>query len=380
MAKRTTAKVKPVEDEGERHAPPVRVPPTISLDAIIGQERAVEILRGAMGAGRIHHAWIFVGPVGVGKFTAALAFGAELLMPRDKGGGAAGERVRELLAGGSHPDLHVITKELAAVSRDDGVRRQKQLNIALEVVREFLLEPASRTRMVTADSPAAKVFIVDEAEMLDWHGQDAMLKTLEEPPPGTVIILVASSEHELSPTIRSRSQRVAFTPLSEAAFAQWMKRSGLLEGAELSRDDLAFLERFAAGSPGVAAAAVRTGLVGWWRTIGPALMELDAGKFPFSFGQVLASLADEWAKARVSENERASKEAAKRAGARWILRIVGDHYRTRLREAVSKGLDAGGALAAVELIDRAEFQAERSVQLPFVMENLGAQLASVGAR
>lgn len=346
----------------------------MSLDAIIGQEHAVATLRAAVKAGRVHHAWVFAGPPGVGKFTAARAFGAELLLPRTADEG----RVAALLASGSHPDLHVVAKELGAVSRDDAVRRQKQLNIAQEVVREFLLEPASRTRAVEADSIAHKVFVVDGAEELDRGGQDCLLKTLEEPPPGTVIILVTSSEHELSPTIRSRSQRVAFAPLDERSFGRWLEGSGLVSG--LPKDDGAFVRHFAAGSPGVALAAVRTGLVEWWRSIGPALEQVDAGRFPLAFGQELASLADAWAKARVAENPRASKEAANRAAARWMFRLIGEHYRSSLRDAVGSGRDAAGAAAAIDILARAELHADRSVQLPFVMDNLGAQLSVGGLR
>jgi DNA polymerase-3 subunit delta' len=327
-----------------------------------------------MNGGRIHHAWVFAGPYGVGKFTTALAFASELLTPA----GAERDRIRSLLRDGQHPDVHIITKELSRVSRDEGTRRAQQTNIPIEVVREFLVEPSERTRVLAGGSRMGKVFIVPEAELLWEQAQDTMLKTLEEPPEGTVLILVTSSEHELSPTIRSRSQRVAFTPLSDAAYTQWLGRSRLLEGAGLSSDDDAFLRRFAAGSPGVASTAVRTGLVGWWRTLGPALADLERGRFPLSIGQAMAEMADEWAKARVQENQRASKEAANRSAARWLLRIIGDHYRARLREAVSRDSEqaASKALRALDEIERAAFQADANVQLPFVLENLAAQLAT----
>ena len=346
--------------------PPVPAPP--SVDRIVGHSRALGVLRAALTAGRLHHAWIFAGPPGVGKFTTALWFAAELLTPV----GAPGAQARELLAGGRHPDLHVIRKELAAVSRKDSVRRGKQFNIPIEVVREFLVEPAERTRVIPGDSAGAKVFIVDEAELLDRAGQDAMLKTLEEPPAGTVMILVAAAEEELSATIRSRCQRVAFTPLTETEFSAWLRAARLPDVAGLNREDEALLRRFAAGSPGVAELAVRTGIAAWWRTIGPALAGADAGRFSPGLGQTMADVADAWARQRVGDNERASKDAANRAAARWMFRMIAEHYRARLADPASRA----AALRALDFIRDAERQADNSVQLAFVMECLLAQLAT----
>ena len=76
-----------------------------------------------------------------------------------------------------------------------------------------------------------------------------MLKTLEEPPPGTVIILVTQNEEQLLPTIRSRCQRIAFGPLDAASMREWWER----EGPQVAAPDRAFVEAFAEGSPGMAA-------------------------------------------------------------------------------------------------------------------------------
>lgn len=329
------------------------------------------LVRGAIKAGRVHHAWIFHGPVGVGKFTTALAFGADLLDPVARPGvrGGSGE-ARRLLDSGTHPDLHVITKELAAVCRDDQVRRGVQRNIAKAVLEEFLIEPAARTRMMPGDSLAAKVFIVDEAELLDHHGQNSLLKTLEEPPEGTVIILVTSAEERLLPTIRSRCQRVAFTALDGPAMERWAKCSGVLEG--LDPKERAFVVQFADGSPGAAALAVGRGIVAWARELEPLLAEADRGRYSPALGAAMASLVEEWAKAQAEEREHASKDAANKAGAAWMLRLLGSRYRRQLAERPES------ALRAIELVAEAQRQAEASVQVPFVMENFAAQLAQRG--
>lgn len=375
MAKKASAKPRrPVEPVAEPPEPIQRGPVPGRLADLIGHDRAIATLRAVVASGRLHHAWVFAGPVGVGKFTAALAFARELLTPADDRGGTASR----LLDAGTHPDLHVIVKELSAVSRDPRVRDQLQTNIPLEVVREFLTEPAHRTRVLSGDSAAGKVFIVDEAHLLSPLGQDALLKTLEEPPPGTVIILVTASEHDLSPTIRSRCQRVAFAPLDAASFGRWLSASGL--GGGLAREDREFLESFAAGAPGVARVVVETGVLAWRRALDPLLADADRGRFSPRLGGSMAELAESWAKARAAENPRASKEAANRAAARWMFRLLGDRYRGALRAAVGEDAPAAPFLAAIGLIDDAERHADASVQLPFVFENLSAQLAGLTPR
>jgi DNA polymerase-3 subunit delta' len=368
VAKRSSKVPKPAEADPEGRPQGIPTPGAGRLSGIIGQDRAVGVLRTAAAAGRVHHAWIFHGPVGVGKFTAALAFAADLLDPASRAGesGVASE-ARRLLEAGIHPDLHVVRKELAGVSRDERVRRGVQRNIAKEVLAEFLIEPAGRTRVFQADSAAAKVFIVDEAELLEPVGQNALLKTLEEPPRGTVIILVTSAEERLLPTIRSRCQRVAFTPLDEASMGRWLEAGGLLAG--VPEADRGFVLRFAGGSPGAATLAVKGGLVAWHRTIGPMLAETDRGRYCAGLGPAMASLVDEWAKAHAQEREHASKDAANKAGAAWMLRLLAAHYRERLRSSPRDGA------RAIEAIAEAQRQADAGVQFPFVMENLAAQLA-----
>src|SRR5690606_4650358 len=118
-----------------------------------------------------------------------------------------------------HPDLHVVTKELARYSEDRSTRERKLTQIPVDVLRTELIEPVYRA----AQMGHGKVFIVDEAELLNDAGQNAMLKTLEEPPAGTTIILVTSIQDRLLPTIRSRCQRVAFVPLPDSVVSRWLQ-------------------------------------------------------------------------------------------------------------------------------------------------------------
>jgi DNA polymerase-3 subunit delta' len=367
------AKVQTVGRDDRAAAPAREV---LQLEEVLGQDRAIAQLRAAVGSGRVHHAWIFHGPMGVGKFTTALAFGAMLIDPEvapDLAGVLRADpesRAQRLVRAGTHPDLHVVTKELAAVSEDATIRDRKQSNIPKAVLREFLLEPAAKTRVMTGASAAGKVFIVDEAELIDAVGQNSLLKMLEEPPAGSVIILATSSEERLLPTIRSRCQRVAFGPLDAASMERWLAR----RAAELAPEQRAWLLRFAGGSPGAAAMVLENDLFAWKDALEPALAKIDGGQFPIEMGATLADLIDERAAAWVKRHPDASKDAANKAWARRMLGFLAEHFRAQLGDP---GRGARAA-ASIHSIARAEEQLGANVNLALVMENLAAQLSLGG--
>jgi DNA polymerase III subunit delta' len=376
-----------VEIKPDKRPPAVAAAPApLRLGRVLGQDRAVATLRSAVQSGRIHHAWIFHGPVGVGKFTTALALAAVILDPSSQPDLAGviepdpDSRTQQLLAAGTHPDLHIITKELAAISREASVRDSKQRNIAKDVLDEFLIEPATRTGSAAPGALASKVFIIDEAELIDPTGQNSLLKTLEEPPVGSVLILVTSREERLLPTIRSRSQRVGFGPLGDAEMEKWLK----VGGTDLSALDAGarrWLLSYAGGSPGSAMLAAQTGITGWHAALAPMLAEAERGKFPLDLGGTMAKLVDEWAAAWVERpgNEHSSKDAANKAAARLMFRLLSEHFRGVLH-ASPAGERAELALAAIDLVAEAERQADASVQALFVMDNLAAQLVGLGER
>jgi DNA polymerase-3 subunit delta' len=164
------------------------------LDAIDGQDEAVALLRRALEGGRVAHAWAFIGPDGAGRRTSALAFAKALVAPS---GGAAASRVDR----GLHPDVHLLGPTPPA-SNPKGTPAIRVENIR-ELERLASLKPA--------EAPW-KVFIVDEAESMTGAAPQAFLKTLEEPPARTVIILVLSQARALPATVLSRCQIVRFRP------------------------------------------------------------------------------------------------------------------------------------------------------------------------
>jgi DNA polymerase-3 subunit delta' len=175
----------------------------VTLDAIQGQPRAVEQLRRALAADRVAHAYAFVGPAGSGRATTALALAGALLCAR---GGCGACRACALVERRQHPDLHVVVPT-PPKDRPKGPRAIRIDDIrALE--RQAALKPAEAER---------KVFIVDEAERMTEDTPEAFLKTLEEPPPRTVLILVLPRMLSVPATVLSRCQVVRFQPRDDAA-------------------------------------------------------------------------------------------------------------------------------------------------------------------
>ena len=206
--------------------------PFVPLAAIEDQPQAVEVLRRALASDRVAHAYAFVGPAGSGRATTAVGFAAALLC---SGGGESGSdrgwaekdagRLRPhhcrhcaLVASRQHPDLHVIVPtpppknpKGTPMIRIDDVRR---------LGHDAALKPLMARR---------KVFIVDDAHRMTDDTPEAFLKTLEEPPDRTVMILVLPRVRALPATVLSRCQIVRFRARPSARLAADMAEAlGLL--------------------------------------------------------------------------------------------------------------------------------------------------------
>jgi DNA polymerase III subunit delta' len=164
----------------------------VALERIVDQPQAVDLLRRALAGDRVAHAYAFIGPTGAGRMTTALAFAEELL-------GSASRQ---------HPDLHVIVPTPPESNPRGG--RAIRIGAIRELERQAALRPALARR---------KVFILDEAERMTDDTPQAFLKTLEEPPPATVIILILPRARAVPATVLSRCQVVRFAPRAEAGAA-----------------------------------------------------------------------------------------------------------------------------------------------------------------
>ncbi len=356
--------------------------PVVSFNDILGQAGALRVLKAALASGRVHHAWIFHGPPGVGKFTTALAFASALLDPTTQQTFSGDfepdpeSETQRLIAQDLHPDLHIITKELALFVDSAQVRSAKQTTIAKDVIDQHLLRPASVAPVMRSDARIGKAFIIDEAELLNPSSQNALLKTLEEPAPRTVIMLVTSAVERLLPTIRSRCQRVAFETLSDDDMKEWLKRWSKTREEPPSKADASWAIDFAAGSPGRAALALEGGLRAWSERLDPLLDSIESGRYTHELGPVMAKLVDEWAEGWVKEHKNASKDAANKAGARHLFLLLSERVRRRVHAAAEKHPDdLESALRAVDLLAEAERHIDSNVNMALALENMVVQTA-----
>jgi DNA polymerase-3 subunit delta' len=187
----------------------------VALDALADQPRAAQLLSRALESGRVAHAYAFIGPPGSGRTAAALDFAAALLCPRGGCGAcrdcrlAAARQHPDRLAR-QHPDLHVI---VPTPPKDNP---RGPLMIRIDDIRE--LEYKAGLRPVMA---ARKLFVVDDVERMKLpEGPAAFLKTLEEPPANTVMILTLATTRILPPTVLSRCQPVRFQPRPDTTAAE----------------------------------------------------------------------------------------------------------------------------------------------------------------
>ncbi|MDX2017779.1 MAG: DNA polymerase III subunit [Planctomycetota bacterium] len=352
--------------------PPAAPPPSLnavtrSFGAIFGQDHALTVLRSVIASGRVHHAWIFHGPEGVGKRTTALAFAAQLLTPADA---TEQERARVsiLLEHGAHPDLQVVTKAHSKFHDEADVRKLKQTSIPVDVVRRFVVEPARLAPQIRTNAPAAKVFVIDEAELMNPAAQNALLKTLEEPAERTVIILCTSQESALLATIRSRSQRVPFVPLSDDAMTQWMDDEGV-------RGERDWLIRFADGSPGAVRSGLAAGVLAWRDALDPMLARMRQGQYVPEFAPTAHALIDDWADAHVKANPTTTKEASKARALSWLLRVIDVPVRSWVRASVSGGeAKVEAAARAVDALRAVERMIDDSIQPQFAFEQAASEI------
>jgi DNA polymerase-3 subunit delta' len=217
----------------------------LRFEEIVGQERAIALLQRALESGRLAHAYLFAGPEGVGKATSALAFARAA---NCDGGGAATpdgglfggsdepppepaglptEACGECpscrkIEHGNHPDVRIVSKALRAEEKGKRVR-----DLTIEQVRPLLSELAYRPY-----EGRRRVILLDGAHDLNASAQNALLKSLEEPPPDTTFILVTHRPGSLLPTVVSRSRIIRFGPVPAEASAPLLARKLGLEVPE----------------------------------------------------------------------------------------------------------------------------------------------------
>ena len=183
-----------------------------------GQELALEVLGSAVRSGRLPHGWVFAGPEGIGKATLAYRF-ARALLAAPQGlppalAVAPDHPTFRQVAQGAHPDLTVLEPE-----RDPRTGRLKP-EIPVAAVRA-----ASAALQSTAAMGGYRLVVVDGAERLNRNAANALLKSLEEPPPRAVLILISPRPAQVAATLRSRCAKLSLGRLPDRlvldSLARW---------------------------------------------------------------------------------------------------------------------------------------------------------------
>ncbi|MBW3597019.1 MAG: DNA polymerase III subunit delta' [Planctomycetes bacterium] len=193
----------------------------MTWQGIEGHDAIVDRFRRGLAGGRLPSTFLFVGPAGVGKRAFAIKLAQTLLCevnpPEliDPCGECPG--CKQVLAG-SHPDLAIVGREEdSAVLKVEQFIGDREHRMQEGLVPWVSLKPTRGTR---------KIAIVDDADLFNQESANCLLKTLEEPPPGSMLILIGTSEQRQLPTIRSRCQIVRFRPLPDETVARLLLETG----------------------------------------------------------------------------------------------------------------------------------------------------------
>lgn len=296
----------------------------------IGNAAAHAAFAAAMAGGSLHHAWLFAGPEGVGKASFArmaalrlLADGAGARYPSGFDVPPENTQAR-LVAAGSHPDYRELTRQ-----PKEGDKTGLDLARSIPIAQVRALGPMFATRPSMSER---RVVLIDAVDDLERPGaSNALLKNLEEPPQGTIFLLVSHAPGRLLPTIRSRCRLLRFEALDDDAVTSVLR--GVLPGADPA--ELSALTRVAGGSPGRALGFAGLDIA----ALDTALAAIAQGGDPSNAQRVslAKSLAPKAAQARYEAFlDRAPAMLAAAAPAR---------HGARLRTALD-GYDAARSLAA----------------------------------
>jgi DNA polymerase III delta' subunit len=282
----------------------------MTWQGIEGHDEVVARFQRALETNRLASTFLFVGPPGIGKRTFAEKLAQALLCPYvDEKALTPCGRCDSCVqvAARTHPDLTIIEKPrdksaipLAAFVGDEPRRMREGL------CHDIALKPFMGGR---------KLAVIDDADYLNEESANCLLKTLEEPPPRSVLILIGTSADRQLPTIRSRAQTIRFSPLAKEAVARILLDRGLASDSKQA-------ERLAEFSGGSVLRAVELADDELWSFRGELLAALAARPFD---GVALAARVTSFVDA-------AGKEAAtRRARARQIVSFAVDFHRQVLR-------------------------------------------------
>lgn len=172
---------------------------------LFGHTDAAEAFMRSMADDRLHHAWLFCGPEGIGKATLAFHCANAVLSGGQQKIGALSETHKsfQLIKGQAHPDLRIIGRPMD----DDGIEKAE---IPVESIRTL-----TQFFRLTSAAQNWRIAVIMDAECMNRQAQNALLKILEEPPPRCLVLMTATSAGQMLQTIRSRCRFLSMHPLDE---------------------------------------------------------------------------------------------------------------------------------------------------------------------
>lgn len=192
------------------------------MTPLYGNALAHQAFSVAIESGSLHHAWLFVGPEGIGKARFAMLTARRLLAGSGDFAAPPGDRTQQFIEAGSHPDLKVLERLLRDEKKpDQGLARSIRVDQVRELDHFLGMKPSFSDR---------RVVVIDTADDLERPGaSNALLKNLEEPPAGTTFLLISHAPGRLLPTIRSRCRMLRFEPLDDADMRMALSDAGIGE-------------------------------------------------------------------------------------------------------------------------------------------------------
>lgn len=231
---------------------------------LVGHGGAEKLFLDAWNSGRLAHAWLLVGPKGIGKATLAYRMARFVLSGGGEGGGLFGGAPEPLALSPEHPVFRRVAAsghlDLKVVERgfSDDKKGKRRNEIVIDDVRgigQFL--------SLTPAEGGWRVVIIDAADEMNRNAANAVLKVLEEPPRNALMLLVSHSPGRLLPTIRSRCRRLVCKPLPEPTVAELVAKYR----PDLPSADVESLARLGEGSVGKALALAEEGGLDLYREV-----------------------------------------------------------------------------------------------------------------